>query len=558
MGILGTIAVIIIIILILAIIFMPSLAMIFGLNWASKNSFPNKNRWLRWCGVMVVLLITPQILNTIIEHDVKKVVAQSHGEPPRNSSARILAVQKYYRDYSVEDCRADCIALLLSEKIDQYLIAQYPRKHANAKVTAYRFEENSDCPSIETFPKRRLSAKLENTVRLLSLSGKCLTARDATLDIADLLITYDKVPSPSWLTPNVRGHQISISQKGQKSEKWEEVYRDIGLRYEQVYPILLPTFPLVKNRPQIDVMRRTMYRTHNSQVTCKVDWFSDHGPCYRQIRLKPVSDILGVSVSEHNLEKSGIIGTKADRTDMLSNLVQSIILEDRIPSPNEWALINRFISSEYDDSQAFAELAINVASHKKFPFPQLAFGMRKFSNQQKSQLTNAVINRILNDIPGPEIGKSTEKHQWNNLYRIVKDLPKEILEPYFDDLVGAVLLRSNKKQNVEFFEKFGPRSRQPILDILKSDKKRLKSLSSVMCKMGSDLRGIEIPLMKMAENNQISLRGNYGKVVYFLMDLGVDENQLLNTVDQSSPQADNHRNSIIRAVRKYKTGKKFC
>ena len=79
-----------------------------------------------------------------------------------------------------------------------------------------------------------------------------------------------------------------------------------------------------------------------------------------------------------------------------------------------------------------------------------------------------------------------------------------------------------------------------------------------MCKMGSDLRGIEIPLMKMAENNQISLRGNYGKVVYFLMDLGVDENQLLNTVDQSSPQADNHRNSIIRAVRKYKTGKKFC
>ena len=554
MEILGWIAVIFMIILILVSIFLPSIAMFFGLSWVSKNKFPKKNRWVRWSGVLLVLFITPQILNKVIERDVQKVVAQSHGVPPHYIGTPVIAVQTHYKEH----CKSDCVSLLLSGKVEQYLIVQYPTENTNPKVTAYRFEENSECPHIDIFDKSRLSAKLESTVRLLSLSGKCLTARDATLDIADLLITYDKVPSPSWLTPNVRGHQISISQKGQKSEKWEEVYRDIGLRYEQVYPILLPTFPLVKNRPQIDVMRRTMYRTHNSQVTCKVDWFSDHGPCYRQIRLKPVSDILGLSVSEHNLEKSGIIVTKADRTDMLSNLVQSIILEDRIPSPNEWALINRFISSEYDDSQAFAELAINVASNKKFPFPQLAFGMRKFSNQQKSQLANAVINRIRNDIPGPELGKSTEKHQWNNLYRIVKELPKEILEPHFDDLVGAVLLRSNKKQNVEFFEKFGPRSRQPILDILKSDKKRLKSLSSVMCKMGSDLRGIEIPLMKMAESHQISLRGNNGKIIYFLMDLGIDENRLLNTVDQSTHYADNDTNSITQSIKKYKSGKKYC
>ena len=197
-------------------------------------------------------------------------------------------------------------------------------------------------------------------------------------------------------------------------------------------------------------------------------------------------------------------------------------------------------------------------SHSKFPVPQLAYGGLKLSNEQKSQLANAVINRIGKDIPGPDIGKSTEKQQWRNLYRIVKELPADFLDPHFEELVDAVLLRANKKQNVEFFEKFGPRSRQPILDILVADKKRLKSLSSVMCKMGSELSGIEDPLMKMAESHQISLRGNNGKIIYFLMDLGIDENRLLNTVDQSTHYADNYTNSITQSIKKYKSGKKYC
>jgi len=554
MEILGWIAVIFMIILILVSIFLPSIAMFFGLSWVSKNKFPKKNRWVRWSGVLLVLFITPQILNKVIERDVQKVVAQSHGVPPHYIGTPVIAVQTHYKEH----CKSDCVSLLLSGKVEQYLIVQYPTENTNPKVTAYRFEENSECSHIDIFDKSRLSAKLESTVRLLSLSGTCLTTRDAKLDIADLLVTFDKVPKPSWFTPSVRGYQISISQKGSRIGEWEEIYRDIGLKYGQVSKILLPTFTLVKNRPPIDVVRRPMFWSPAGKVACKEDWFSDQEACYRQLRRKPVSEILGLSVSEYNLEKSGIIRNKTERAETLSNLIETIISEERIPTPNEWAMINRFISSEYHESEAITELVLNVMSHSKFPVPQLAYGGLKLSNEQKSQLANAVINRIGNDIPGPDIGKSTEKQQWRNLYRIVKELPADFLDPHFEELVDAVLLRANKKQNVEFFEKFGPRSRQPILDILVADKKRLKSLSSVMCKMGSELSGIEDPLMKMAESHQISLRGNNGKIIYFLMDLGIDENRLLNTVDQSTHYADNYTNSITQSIKKYKSGKKYC
>jgi len=42
------------------------------------------------------------------------------------------------------------------------------------------------------------------------------------------------------------------------------------------------------------------------------------------------------------------------------------------------------------------------------------------------------------------------------------------------------------------------------------------------------------------------------------MDLGIDENRLLNTVDQSTHYADNYTNSITQSIKKYKSGKKYC
>jgi len=559
MEVLAAIAVILLIILIILVLFIPSLALVFGMGLVSKQCFPRKNLWFRWGGVLVTLLLIPQILNVIIERDITRVFSQSHGEIPSDISGRIVAVAPYSSaKLTILNCGKSCILLLLSGKIDQYLEVQRTSDLVNLNVTAFRFEKNVDCSFMDDFVGRHLSPRLENTIRELSLSGTCLTSRETTLDIADVLVTYDKVQSSSWLMPPIVGQKVSVSQRDHKTDDWKEIYRNVAVKYDRIFPILLPAFTLDKKRYPIDVLRSKIYRTQDKKIVCNKDWFSEYGPCYRQPTYTSVIETLGISVSEYSLEKSGIISSKFDRTLSILKLVKVIISEDRQPTPNEWALITRHISSEYYDSSVFADLVIDVVSYENFPVPSFFFGVDKLDEDQKALLASAVVKRIGKDMPGPEIGNSNEKQQWYNLYKIIEKLPVDILEPYFDDLVSAVPKRSNKKQYVDFFKKFSSRSRQPILDIIKADKKRLASLSPVMCRLGDELSGIEGPLMEMAQTGHIRLNRNYGQVIFLLLDIGVEESRILNTVNPDAFQASSQTNSIKRFIEKYRAGKNRC
>jgi hypothetical protein len=559
MEVLAMLDIILIAVLVMLFVFIPSLVMIWGMSRASKNWVPYKTWWTRWASILIVLFIVPQILNLFIERDVTRLVSQSHGAIPNKVSTRILAVELYNNGKSTRfGCNQDCILLLLSGKIDQYLIVQRPPEHAHPKVTAFTFKKNSDCPFIDGFVDRPLSAKLENTVRELSLSGTCLTASDTTLDEADMFVIYDKVQDFSWLIRPSSGHQISVSQRDQNTGEWTEIYRDIKIRYSRIFPVLLPAFILDKKRSRVDVLRRTMYRSHDKKSACNQGWFSDYAPCHRQLRHRSASEILGISVSEYSLQKLGVIAAKSDRAATLSNLVKTIVSEGREPNVNEWALINRFISYEYYESDTYARLVIDVISHDNFPVPNVFFGLDKFNQEQKSRLASAIVSRIKNDVPGPEIGGSNTKQQWYNLYKTLEILSVDILEPHFEDLVYAVTKRPYNTQYVDFLGKFGSRSRQPILDLIKADKRRLRPLSPVMCKLGSSLSGIEDPLMEMAEKNQIRLNGYYGQIVYLLLDIGVEEGRILSTVNLSEMQASSQTNSIKRYLKKHKTGKTHC
>lgn len=548
----------IIIILVTVIVFIPSLLMVMGLRWAAEKLPSNTNGWVRWGSVLIVMLVTPQIFNNFINRDVTKMLALSQPSADQKISANILAVKPLEsRMTNRTICGEDCALLLLSGEIEEYLVVGPSTDSDIKEVTSFKFEETSDCNHIN-FLGRDIRSNLENIIREMSLSGRCLTSSESTLDIADVLVEYSTIEPDDKFLSRTKGLQTLVSRKNTSNGDWRVIQRDIGVRYREVFPVLLPAFSYANEKGPLDVLTKMKYRTEEKKFHCKTDWFSDFAPCHRQFKFRPASNILGLSVSTYRLEQDGVIETKLNRTISLSKLVKGIISENRNPNPNEWTLISDFISNEYPESETFSDLVIDVISNEKFPVPPIYFGLKQLSTEEKALVLTAAIQRIERESPGPIIGDESEETQWRSLYNIVKNSSTDLIEPHFNDLVDAVSKRPNNTQYVAFLEKFGAKSQKPILDLLKSDRKRLSSLSRIMCRMGPELKGIEGPLMEMANNHEISIKGNYGRVIYLLLELGVTEEDLLRTVKPDSFQASSNQKSIQRFIDKYNTKGKRC
>jgi len=173
-------------------------------------------------------------------------------------------------------------------------------------------------------------------------------------------------------------------------------------------------------------------------------------------------------------------------------------------------------------------------------------------------LAAAAVARLKADTPGPVIGNLTEKGQTRRLFYMLDKFQVGTLESHLDDLLAVIMKHPNQSAYANFLEKLGPKSRQPILDLIKSDKRRIRSLSRTMCKLGEDLAGIETPLMEMAERHEIELGGHYGHLVYLMLELGIDENRILNSVNPDSFHAERHTKQIQRKIKKFQSGKYYC
>lgn len=558
MDILSVIFGFLIIIVVMLIVFIPSLLMVMGLRWAAEKLPSNTNGWVRWGSVLMIMLVTPQIFNNFINRDVTNMLALSHPIADQKISVDILAVKPLEsRKTKHAMCGEDCALLLLSSEIEEYLVVGPSTESDIKEVTSFKFEETSDCNHIN-FLGRDIRSKLENIIREMSLSGRCLTSTESTLDIADVLVEYSTIEPEDKFLSRTKVLQTLVSRKNTSNGDWRVIQRDIGVRYREVFPVLLPAFSYANEKGPLDVLTTMKYRTEEKKIHCKTDWFSDYAPCHRQFKFRPASNILGLSVSTHRLEQDGVIETKLNRTISLSKLVKGIISENRNPSPNEWTLIADFISKEYPENETFSELVIDVISNEKFPVPPIYNGLKQLSREEKALVLTAAIQRIERESPGPIIGDESEEQQWRSLYNIVKITPTDLIEPHFNDLVDAASKRPNKTQYVEFLGRFGAKSQKPILDLIKSDSRRMSSLSRVMCRMGSELKGIEVPLMEIANNHEISIKGNYGRVIYLLLELGVTEEDLLRTVNPDNFQASSNQRSIQRFIDKYNTKGKRC
>ena len=64
--------------------------------------------------------------------------------------------------------------------------------------------------------------------------------------------------------------------------------------------------------------------------------------------------------------------------------------------------------------------------------------------------------------------------------------------------------------------------------------------------------------MEMANNHEISIKGNYGKVIYLLLEFGVTEEDLLRTVNPDSFRASSNQKSIQRFIDNYNIKGKRC
>lgn len=558
MDVLGGILVVFIMFLVVIMFSIPAIAMVAGLRWAAGRLPFKTNRWVTCGSVLMFMLIIPQIFNAFINRDVKNILAANQPRTSGDIPVDILAVQPADSPRTKRAmCGKDCALLLLSGEVEQYLVVEPATKTDVKKVTAFKFEDRSDCDQID-FLGRDMRSNLENTIRGMSLSGQCLTATESTLDIADVFVEHTAIEPDDRSLSRIKGLQTSIFQRHAPNGEWKEIQRDIGVRYRKVFPLFIPTFTTSTKRGPIGILTTIRYRDGRSEINCIADWFSEHTPCSRQLKPKPASALLGISVSAYSLEKNGVIDTKLNRTLSLSKLVKGIIAENRNPRPNEWTLIRDFISTEYHESETFSGVVIDVISHDAFPVPSIQHSMNVLSKDEKAVILDATIQRIGRDTPGPIIGDASEKRQWQRLYSIVKNSPDDLVEPYFNDLLKAVPKRPYKTQYIDFLRRFGAKSQQPILDLLKSDTKRLKSLSGVMCRMGSDLKGIEGPVMQMANNHQISLRGNYGNLVFLLLELGVTEEELLATVNPNRFGAARDLKSIQHFINRNNLKRKRC
>jgi len=489
----------------------------------TKRFSEGKTRWLKVGAVVAFLYAISQIYNHAIERSIDReldyVFAEDFGTHPKDISTRILAVEmsrKGQRDKGY--CREDCALLLLSGEIDQYLDVYRPQGAITPHVMAFKIEDKIGCALSSHFDGRYMSRNLENTIRHLSLSGSCLTAHEATLDLADTLIVYNSINHSSSILPEVKGQGISISKKDAGTGKWIKLYKRSHILYKK------------------GALRRSIYSSApGHKLICKETWLDDRGPCHRWFRYRPPSEILGLPVSESQLKRSEIMPDRDARYAAATKLVETIRSDTRLPTVNEWALINRYITSDFSSDEAYAALVLNViSSHNNFPLPDLSLGMDKLDAAQKRRLVAAIFVRLGRKVLGPEIGDFDKNKQDYHLYKIIKNLPSEFVAPYFDDLIKAASVRSYEKQSTVFLEKFGPKSRQPKLS------------------------GIEAPLLDLAKAHEISLAENYGQIVYLLMDLGVEEAQLLETVDETHRDNERDRAYILRYIKKYRQGKNRC
>jgi len=545
-------------VLFLLLLALPSIMALLGLIFGLKKLVPVKNRWIKFACIFAVFLIVPFVLNIIIDRDIRALISQSHGTLPLNYKSQNLAVMKTQRGSRKGPyCDTECLTLLISGNVVKYMIFQSDEVNLETKVSSFWLQQGEDCGPIEDLINRLSDHALNNTIRAMHLSGTCLRKGVDVLGNADVVVQHDTVENPSQLMFNFKTTVLSILTKPVGDNEFTEVYRNIRVRYTPFFPVLLPSFDYRDNKYRPDLLRNIKFRDINGTHNCRVDMFAES--CSRRLhQYSSASKVLGLNITEYSLVKDGIIPSKDSQFGSVAKLVKKIVKEDRKPSQPEWNLIKHTMGNSSSLS-GYNQLVIDVMSDTRFPVPPVYYGINKnMTDNEMSQLVSAIMNRIKMNVPSPLMEGDTEKRQLDILYRIINKLSREVLGPYFNDLIAAVPKRKNRKIYVEFFEKFGNRSVEPILQIIDDDKKRLKSLSKVMCKMGTDLSGIEVQLMKWAENNKIRFSGSNKSTIYALMALGVNEDRIKSTLDPDTFQYSTHFNTIKRTIQKYKSGKKYC
>lgn len=534
------------------ILLAPSILLVWGTNSLAKIQWPDLNKWVRRGAVLSVLWALPLALNARIDRSVDRYVAQSHGAIHPGLTVRTVAVERpLFRGSRNAGCGDDCVRGLISGKIQRYLVV------AENRIDGFSFETRETCPDVDDQLARRLSYKMKNILRKRSLQGECLVQSPASLNEADIWVKFGAAKKPSRLLNRVKGYDVTVSKKG-PDRKWQEIYRDISFSYGRVFPMFLPAFTLDKRGWPVDLIRKSYYRSPTKKTRCKTDVFSEFGPCYRQRRTISITGLLKLKTSERELEKSGLIESQKERLKFVSNRVAQVISDGRAPTLNEWAMIEGFISSEYSDSGDYTELVKRVLGSPVFPVPSFGHRMRYFTDAVQVELGDLVIERIIQEHPGPIIGESSEEQQWHKLYNALDQLPATVLAVHYEDLVETILKRPNETRYVAFLKKFGSRSSATILDILRSEPQRLRSLAPIMCRMDDQLSGLVTPLLDLAKQGQVSLGGHYGQVIYFLMNRGVSEESLLGTLNEANPHYNQKRRSMQSFIERYKNGNGRC
>lgn len=530
---------------------------VFGMMVHKIN--PVKNRGFRLTLTLSAFIFLPLLMNLSIDRYVNQLVNASHGSLPLQTDAKIIGVSKTNRHASkVPLCNDDCLGLLISGTVERYLVIDEGDISPELGATAFWIEEQQDCPPLGGLIRE--SDKLAFTMQSMALSSRCLMSGPDSASHADVIVQHRTIKDTDGFLRSSYRDETLVFEKTDNAVDFDEVYRDVRVEFRKIAPILLPSFDYQNRKYTPDFMRVGRFKTRDKTLKCGVTllMFDD---CGWSNNFKSASRVLGATVDKISLEKSAQIDNQKTRSARALELVNDIISENRAPKDNEWQLIKTSIRYDYpkpENYSVYSETLVNILNYPKFLVPDASYVVKKLDLAQSKSVADAIIPRLTTLSTYSMVGKDSEKAQRNNIYGIINALPKEALSPHFDQLVEAISKNGRGNHYLKFFEKFGDESVAPMLVIIENDKRMLRPLSRVMCRIGGDLSGAEEDLFTWLVQSDLQSEGGFSRIIFALLKAGISKESILESFNPADPTHSKLMRGIEKQIQRFESGKTYC
>lgn len=544
----------------LIVLSLPSLFALAGLRVLMFGIEDKRDRLKIYGFVALLLVLIPFGLNKLNQEKAIEIVRQNHGILPLKSTPQKIAVfsQNYRKKHNLQDsliCNYDCLEALISKSVDSYLTFDTRGVRANTPAIAYSLETHDVCDTsdiqIPSYPGKDRERYLKTAILDLSMQGTCLISRPAYLGQADIVVDYEVSKKSSLITGRAKIISQVIYEKSVANE-FAEVYRENHVTYNRFIAIFFPILIFDKNGIQFDLAHARVGHDENGRRPLPKFY-------YRRLNHAPLKtpEVLGTKHTQDSLEEAGLIPDRKTQVKAAQKLVNSRIIDDRLLSKAEWDFIERQIKnnkSNRDWDANRVRLVATVLASSHFPVPDTYLNIKT----GQKQLTKAALARIEANSLGPDIYGDLPDRLWRRVYTVINAAPKELLEPHFETLLNAAKKRDYDSYAVSFLTKFGRRSIDEIVPIIRSERRSLKGLSKTICDMAPQMQTYKDDIYGWINETVKPQYAPYSNLIYTALVVGIDKETLYNTISPDTPFGDYRQRQMEQVFENFDKGQYRC